>query len=258
VTNLAGITSSGRPPRDVAVRSLRYNGRMTSDQQRTIEEKIIDGRLIEAIGLYRAATGCDLAEAERVVRERAAQLTGPPQPASHTPGPVRLDGAAAAGAAVRSVKSPIVPILVFVAVITLIPIVFTAIVLFGVFKSLGSAFGGTGSNTFGTITSALTAPGKLAGGMLVREPYYPTVVKDIEGDRGFQAALGTPIAIDESGITCITIKNGYTARTARCTLPVHGPAASGSVNIAVVDQPGSFGVAAQLSTGERTIVMGAR
>jgi hypothetical protein len=233
---------------------------MTSEQQRSIEEKIIDGRLIEAIGLYRAATGCDLAEAERAVRERAAQLTGPPPPAAkaQAPRPVQNEGAATADTAVRSATSRLIPVFVFVAVIALTPLVITGFVLFGVFKSFGSSFGGTGGNTFGTITGAFTAPGKLAAGMLLREPYYPDLVKDIEGDPGFQRALGTPIAIDESGITCITVRDGYTARTARCTLPVHGPNASGSVAVAVVDQPGSFGVAAQLTTGGRTIVMSTR
>jgi hypothetical protein len=219
---------------------------MTSDQQRGIDEMIIQGRLIDAIGLYRAATGCGLAEAENAVRQRSGALNGGTETQTYTAPP---------DVAIRTAMRPVVPIVVFSLVIALIPIVIAAVVIFGVVKSIGGAFGSSGAGTLGTIGTALTAPGKLGGQMLVSEPYYGDVVKDIEADANFRAALGSPIAIDQDGITCRTIRNGYTSRTANCTLPVHGPNASGSVTIAVVDQPGSFGVAGQLATGGRTIDM---
>jgi hypothetical protein len=239
---------------------------MTSDQQRGIDEMIIQGRLIDAIGMYRTATGCGLAEAESAVRQRSAALnagtpssTPPPisQPYSVQPFSTQTDSPPA-DAAIRTAMRPVVPILAFALIMTLIPIVIAGVVIFGVVKSMSGAFGSSGGGTLGTIGTALTAPGKLGGQMLVSEPYYPDVVKDIEGDPNFRAALGSPIAIDRDGITCRMIKNGYTSRTANCTLPVHGPNAAGSVTIAVVDQPGSFGVAGQLATGGRTIDMTSR
>jgi len=234
---------------------------MTPEQQRGIDEKIIGGQLIDAIGLYRAATGCGLPEAESAVQRRSASLNGGPSPS--TPSPISQPYSTQtfnpqSEAAIRTAMRPVVPIVVFSLVIALIPIVIAAVVIFGVMKSLGGAFGSSGAGTLGTIGTALTAPGKLGGQMLVGEPYYPDVVKDIEGDTTFRAALGAPIVIDQNGISCRTIKNGYTSRTANCTLPVHGPNASGSVTIAVVDQPSSFGVAGQLVTGGRTIDMSSR
>jgi len=231
---------------------------MTADQQRGIDEKIIQGRLIDAIALYRAATGCDLAEAENAIHQRSAALNEETSPSA--PPPIaqpygtQTDNSQAE-AAIRTAMRPVVPIIAFALVIALIPIVITGVVLFGVVKSIGGAFGSSGAGTVGIIGTALTAPGKLGGQMLVGEPYYSHVVKDIEGDANFRVALGSPIAIDQNGITCRTITNGYTSRNANCTLPVHGPNASGSVTIVVVDQPGSFGVEGQLAVGGRTIDM---
>jgi hypothetical protein len=234
---------------------------MSPDQQRGIDEMIIQGRLIDAIGLYRAATGSSLAEAENAVRQRSAALDGgtaPSAPPSISQPYETQTYSPPPDVAIRTAMRPVVPIVVFGLVMALIPIVIAGVVMFGVVKSIGGALGSPGTGTLGTIGTALTAPGKLGGQMLVSEPYYADVVKDIEGDANFRAALGSPIVIDQDGITCRTIKNGYTSRTANCTLPIRGPNASGDVTIAVVDQPGSFGVAGQLATGGRTIEMSSR
>ena len=61
--------------------------------------------------------------------------------------------------------------------------------------------------------------------MFRRERYYPTVVKDVENDKYYEAVLGSPITVDEDGISCRTIKDGYTQRNAnarsRCTVRRH-------------------------------------
>lgn len=148
------------------------------------------------------------------------------------------------------------PMLIFGVVIALIPIVITGFALFGFAKAFGSILGRPGGSTVGTVGTLVTAPGKLGGNMFRRERYYPTVLRDVENDKNFQAVLGSPITVDEDGISCRTIKDGYTQRNANCTLPVHGPKASGNVTVVVVDQPGSFGVAGELTTGGRKIEMG--
>jgi hypothetical protein len=166
------------------------------------------------------------------------------------------DVAQAEAAVVRAVVPRVAPMLIFGVLVALIPLVIGGFAVFGVVKSLGSLIGRPGGSTFGTLSTLVTAPGKLGGNMLRREAYYPTVVEDIKNDKNFRAALGSPIAIDEDGISCRTIKNGYTSNTANCTLPVRGPRASGDVTVVVVDQPGSFGVAGKLTTAGRTIEMG--
>ena len=150
------------------------------------------------------------------------------------------------------------PMLIFGVVIALIPIVITGFALFGFAKAFGSLLGRPEGSSVGTVATLVTAPGKLGGNMFRRERYYPIVLRDLENDKNFQAALGAPIVVDEDGISCRTIKDGYTQRNANCTLPVHGPKASGNVTVVVVDQPGSFGVAGELTTGGRKIDMGDR
>jgi len=71
------------------------------------------------------------------------------------------------------------------------------------------------------------------------ESYYPEVVRRITTDRAFIDVLGSPIAVDSSGVRCDqkTSDSANITQTADCELPVSGPKGNGDVHAQILKRP---------------------
>jgi hypothetical protein len=196
---------------------------VNSEQQRAVDQAIIDGRLVDAIAAYRAATGVGLGEAERYVRKRGAAVTG-------------SSGDSSLPASGVTKILWLVGIIVVASIV--VPLLFTAGALFMTYRAISPE----------GLTHAFASVATIKD-----EPYYPEVVAQIRKDTKFKGALGAPITVDDGGVTCGYIHDDSVQHKANCTIPVHGPKAAGTVRVQIVDQAGGMDLGAWLDVGGRTI-----
>jgi hypothetical protein len=201
---------------------------MTSDQQRAVDQAIIDGRLVDAVAAYRGATGAGLTDAEQYVRNRSAGVTGAQAQAQP-----RMSSSSSVSPS--AIKGIVVAVVVIVIMSIVVPLVITA-------GALAVTFNGFNLTHF--FSSAMS---------ITNEPYYPDVVREIQNDPKFKDALGAPIVVDDGKVFCNQISDNSVQHLASCTMPVHGPKGTGSVRVQIVDQATSLQLGAWLTAGGRTI-----
>jgi len=210
---------------------------MTAEQQRAVDQAIIDGRLVDAIAAFRAATGAGLTDAEQYVRKRSAGITGG-SPLAEAPRAAAFQASSSSSLSPSLIKGILIVVAVIVVSSIVVPLIITAGALSLSFKALGSP------NLTHLLSSTMT---------ITNEPYYPEVVKQIQSDPKFKDALGAPIVVDDGSVFCNQIKDDSIQHMASCNMPVHGPKGTGSVHVQIVDQATSLQLGAWLTTGGRTI-----
>jgi hypothetical protein len=197
---------------------------MMPEQQRGIDQAIIDGKLIDAIRLYRSVSGASLVDAKAYVEARAASLDPGTAAAWGASPPARamtFDAPNRAGLRLGALGCGL-GIVVIVALVAGIVWLLVTTRLFGMFS-------------------------------IVREPYYHALTQRIISDERFRSELGTPIRVDDGGVWCNYIEDTPTMQQANCDVPVRGPRGAGSVHVQVVNHPGSLDADLWLHVGDRTI-----
>jgi hypothetical protein len=225
---------------------------VNSEQQRAVDQAIIDGRLVDAIAAYRAATGVGLGEAERYVRKRGAAVTGSSGDSSagtaYAPSRIADSTWQISDSQAFSTKGGSLPASGVTKILWLVGIIVVASIVVPLLFTAGALF-----MTYRAISPEGLTHAFASVATIKDEPYYPEVVAQIRKDTKFKGALGAPITVDDGGVTCGYIHDDSVQHKANCTIPVHGPKAAGTVRVQIVDQAGGMDLGAWLDVGGRTI-----
>jgi hypothetical protein len=88
---------------------------------------------------------------------------------------------------------------------------------------------------------------------IVGQTYYRPLAERIVEMPAFRSELGSPINIDDSGVSCTAAANGRYISTSDCTLPVQGSRESGTVHAQITARPSSLHGDLWLHVGSKSI-----
>jgi hypothetical protein len=115
--------------------------------------------------------------------------------------------------------------------LSIVPIVFAAVIAIGAPKLIGQAH-------MYTIVSQL---------------YYRPVAQRIIHDEVFARELGSPISVDDQNVSCGSVDNSKYESTADCDIPVSGPRQSGFVHAQIDAKASSIKTDLYLHVGSRVV-----